>query len=113
MNTTTFRVTMTMLLAGLVAISVGAAAIIQPARGLAALTVPEDRLPPSCRFRPVVPRPIGAQPGVVVIAGNSEPNPLISRDRQVAADIRRMVDGAPREPDGPPLMPRGAAAWAS
>ena len=24
-----------------------------------------------------------------------------------------MVDGAPPEPDGPPLMPRGAAAWAS
>ena len=103
-----------MLLVGLLAISVGAAATIQPAPGLAALTVPEDRLPPSCGLRPIVARPpIGAQPGVVTISGNSEPNPLISRERQVAADIRRMVDGAPPEPDGPPLMPRGAAAWAS
>ena len=114
MKVKTFRVRMTMLLVGLLAISVGAAATIQPAPGLTALTVPEDRLPPSCGLRPIVARPpIGAQPGVVTISGNSEPNPLISRERQVAADIRRMVDGAPPEPDGPPLMPRGAAAWAS
>ena len=100
-----------MLLVGLLAISVGAAATIQPAPGLAALTVPEDRLPPSCGLRPIVARPpIGAQPGVVTISGNSEPNPLISRERQVAADIRRIVDGAP-EPDGPPLMPKSSARW--
>jgi hypothetical protein len=49
----------------------------------------------------------------VAISGNPEPNPLISRERQVAASIRRLVDGAPPEPDGPPLMPRGVARWAS
>jgi hypothetical protein len=105
---------MAMLLVGLLAISLGAGATTQSARDLTALTVPEDRLPPSCRLKPVVPRlPIGAQRGVVAISGNSEPNPLISRDRQVAADIRRLVDGAPPEPDGPPLLPRAAARWAS
>jgi hypothetical protein len=103
-----------MLLVGLLAISVGAGATTQSARGLTVLTVPEDRLPPSCRLEPVVPRPpIGDQRGVVAISGDSEPNPLISRARQVAADIRRLVDGAPPEPDGPPLMPRAAARWAS
>lgn len=102
-----------MLLVGLLASWVGASAT-QSARGLAALTVPEARLPPNCRLKPVEPKPpIGAQRGVVVISGNSEPNPLISRQRQVAADIRRLVDGAPPEPDGPPLTPRGAAAFAS
>ena len=44
-----------------------------------------------------------------MISKNSEPNPLISRERQVAAEIRRLVDGAPPEPDGPPLMPRSSA----
>jgi hypothetical protein len=113
MNVNNVRIRMAMLLVGLLAICVVAGAT-QPAGGLAALTVPEDRLPPGCRLKPAVPRPpIGTQRGVVAISGNSEPNPLISRERQVAADIRRLVDGAPREPDGPQLMPRAAARWAS
>src|SRR6267154_1103422 len=104
---------MAIVLVGLLAICVVAGAT-QPAGGLAALTVPQDRLARSCRLRSVEPKPpIGAERGVVPISGNSEPNPLISRERQVAVDIRRLVDGAPPEPDGPPLMPRGAAEWAS
>jgi hypothetical protein len=71
---------------------------IQAPQGLAALTVPEDRLPPGCRLKPAEPKPpIGAQRGFVATSGNSERNPLIGRDRQVAADIRRLVDGAPPE----------------
>jgi hypothetical protein len=113
MNVKTLRFRIAMLLAGLLAASFGAAAT-QPARDLSILTVPEDRLPTSCRLKPAVPRPlIAAQRGVVVMAAGSEPNPLISRDRRVAADIRRLIDGAPPEPDGPPLMPRNATAWAS
>jgi hypothetical protein len=104
---------MAMLLVGLLANAVGAGATIQSPRALAGLTLPEDRLPPGCRLNPVVPRPpIGAS-GVVVISGNSEPNPLISQERRVAAEIRRSVDGAPPQPDGPPLMPSAAARWGS
>jgi hypothetical protein len=90
---------MAMLLIGVLAPCVGAGAN-QSARGLAALTVPDDRLPPNCRLKPVEPKP-----------PNLEPNPLISRERRVAAEIRRLIDGAPPEPDGPPLMPRSSARW--
>ena len=101
------------MLVGLLAICAVAGAT-QPAGGLAALTVPENRMAGSCRLRPVEPQPpIGAKRGMVPISGNSEPNPLVSRERQVAADIRRLIDGAAPEPDGPPLAPRNAAAWAS
>jgi hypothetical protein len=102
---------MAALLVAVLATGVGAGAN-QSARGLAALTVPDDRLPPGCRLKTVEPRPpTGAQRGVMVISGNSEPNPLISRERRVAAEIRRLIDGAPPEPDGPPLMPRSSARW--
>jgi len=102
-----------MLLVGLLALGVEPGAT-QSSPGLAALTVPDDRLPPSCRLNPVEPMaPIGARRGAMVIARNSEPNPLISRERRVVEETRRLVDGAPPEPDGPPLTPRGAARWAS
>ena len=107
-----FRITMGTLVLGLFANLVCAAAA-QPARDLAALTVPEDRLPASCRLKPVEPKPpMRAQGSVVIISGDSGPNPWIGRDRKTVADVRRMVDGAPPELDGPPLMPREAAAFA-
>ena len=107
------RIRIAILLTGLVMSWVGTRAAQSPS-GLVALTVPESRLPPGCRLKPVPSMPPrGAQRGVVVTSGHSEPNPLISRERQVAADIRRLVDGAPPEPDGPPLTPRAAAAFAS
>ena len=90
---------MAMLMIGVLATSVGAGAN-QSARGLAAFTVPDDRLPPDCRLKPVEPKP-----------PNLEPNPFISRERRAAAEIRRLIDGAPPEPDGPPLMPKSSARW--
>ena len=113
MKVKTPRIGTAMLLAVLLSASVVAAAT-QSSPDLAELTVPEARLPQGCRLQPVVPRPpIRADGAPVMISGASEPNPLITRDRRVVADIRRLVDGAPPEPDGPPLMPRAAAAWAS
>lgn len=104
---TLVRITTQLLLVGLLANWTGVAAV-QPAQDLAALTVPEERLPPGCRLEEP-PKPQTNQPGTVVI---SQPNPWIGREGQVVADIRRLVDGAPRDLDGPPLMPREAAAFA-
>ena len=110
----TCRTRTAMLTAGLLAALAGAAATAQSGRDLSTLTVPEDRLPAGCQLKPVVPRPpMPPQGGVVVVSGDSEPNPLISRERRVATHIKWLVDGAPPVPDGPPLMPRAAAAWSS
>jgi len=94
------RIATAVLAAGLQAALAGAAATAQSGRDLSTWTVPDDRLPPGCRLRPVVPRPpLPPQGGVAVFSGDSEPNPLISRERRVAGYIRRLIDGAPRVPD--------------
>jgi hypothetical protein len=69
-------------------------------------------LKPAAQKPPVL---LGGQGGVVVVTSESAlvpSNPWQGDDRRIAAAIRRMVDGSPREPDGPPLDAEGTAAFA-
>lgn len=97
----------------------GAAASLdaQPATSLAVLTVPPGRLPSGCALNPVEPRVANATQGRVValsdVLGPLTPtNPWSGSDRRVAAAIRHRIDGAPVEPDAPPLGRRASAAYA-
>lgn len=89
---------------------------MQPGTNLAALTVPDDRLPPGCTLKPAEPKAaMDPQRGVVVIDRESGPptmaNPWLGSDRRIAAAIRRRIDGTPPQPDGPPLDRRALAAY--
>ena len=98
---------------------VGAAAHVavtaaQSESRLAALTVPAGHLPAGCGLKPDEPRQaINSQRGVVAVAGVASQNPWISQTQGRAAWIRRLVDGVPPVPDGPPMMPKEAAAFAA
>jgi hypothetical protein len=79
------------------------------------LTVPADRLPAGCGLR-AAPNP-GA-PRIddgTVVAFQMEPptNPWVTSRRGDVAQVRRMVDGMPRQLDGPPLGGQQAALFDS
>lgn len=117
MKVNLIRIATRILIAAAVAGSVAAAGA-QSGRDLETLTVPEARLSPGCRLKTAAPKtqvPIGTQGGVAVRSGESGPipwNPWKGEDRRIAAAIRRVVDGSPPEPDGPPLDAEGTAAFA-
>src|SRR5687767_9606643 len=102
-----------MTLAGGPLMSSTALSEMQSGTTLAALTVPDDRLPPGCRLKPAELTPaVNRQQGIVVGAGASGPvtpvNPWLGSDRRLAAAIRRRIDGMPPQPDGPPLDRRAS-----
>jgi len=111
------RIATRLLIAAAVAGSVAAAGA-QSEQDLDTLTVPPGRLSPGCRLKATAPKTqvlVGAPGGVVVLSGESGPtssNPWKGDDRRIAAAIRRLVDGSPPEPDGPPLDAEGTAAFA-
>ncbi len=96
-----------------------AAARAQPAPDLGRLTVPASRLPADCRLRTASPKPQAPAGSPVVVTIVSETaadpmpsNPWYGQDRHVAAAIRRIIDGSPKELDGPPLDADAAKAFA-
>jgi hypothetical protein len=118
-NRTGTHVLMAVALAGWVAAAaVAVAAEAQSGRDLKILTVPVDRLAPGCRLKATPPKErilLGPQGGVLVVsdeAGVVPSNPWSGSDRRIAAAIRRVVDGSPPEPDGPPLDAESRIAFA-
>ena len=107
-----------MIRTGLAALMMVIAPIAALAQDLGTLTVPGDRLPAGCGPQAPVQTTrvlLGQQGPMEVRNGNIAPypsNPWKGTDRFLASLVRRSIDGSAPEPDGPPLDPRQAAAFA-
>ena len=83
---------------------------------LAALTVPEAKLPAGCRLQPPTPPPTRVARGdTVFVSGNPAPffpyptNPWVGVDRRLVVEARKRIDPF-GVPDGPPPTSAGAGA---
>ena len=88
----------------------------QPTLDLRTLTVPEGRLPPDCRPLAVpLQRALIGPDGPTLVHAEDAALPSLpwqGNDRRTLASIRRVVDGTPPLPDGPPLDADGTIAHA-
>ena len=85
---------------------------------LKALTVPGETLPRGCALKKPAPRPAPGARGEGTIIRSMEwfpypTNPWSGTDRRLVAEVRQVIDGTPRLPDGPPLEPAAARAFLS
>ena len=85
-------------------------------QALNALTVPGEALPSECALKqPAVrPLPSGRAEGTTIRSVEWPPfptNPWSGTDRKLVTEIRQVIDGSPRLPDGPPLDRADAAAF--
>ena len=109
-NSGATRLVTTLLVVGVVA---GEA---QTRRTLNALTVPGEALPSECALKPPVVRPVASSraEGITIRSVEWPPfptNPWSGSDRELVTEVRKVIDGTPRLPDGPPLDRTDAAAF--
>jgi hypothetical protein len=77
---------------------------------LAALTVPETKLPDNCRLQPPPPQPHRVTQGNTIVVTAGPPvyfpfpgNPWVGTDRRLVVEARKRIDSF-AVPDGPPPM---------
>jgi hypothetical protein len=80
------------------------------------LTMPNRALPSDCALKQPAakPAPGPRAQGTVNRSVEWSPfptNPWSGTDRKLVAEVRRVIDGTPRLPDGPPLEPRDTAVF--
>ena len=105
----TTRLLVAFLLAG------GVAGAERSGQTLSALTVPAAALPSGCALTQLAPRPAPIARGRVTVIHGAPwspfpTNPWSGTDRKIVTEVRKVIDGTPRMPDGPPLEAREAAA---